>query len=69
MAEDTIKGKVLGDGTVRWETPDLHGVNHTSADAMLKGIRSSLGGESRVVGRGEHKHGHTHHQQHKEHKH
>lgn len=64
MAEDTIKGRVLEDGTVRWETPDLHGVNHASADSLLKGIRRTLGGESRVVGRGESAgHSHIHHHQ------
>jgi hypothetical protein len=64
MAEDTIKGRVLEDGTVRWETPDLHGVNHASADGLLGRIRRTLGGESRVVGRGEGAgHSHIHHHQ------
>lgn len=61
MPEDTITGKILDDGTVRWETPDLHGVNHASADAALKSIRRALGGPSQVVGHGDHKHSHAHH--------
>jgi hypothetical protein len=68
MAEDVITGRVLEDGTVRWETPDLHGVNHASADGLLKGIRRSLGGQSRVVGKGNpHGHSHLHHQQEQKH--
>jgi len=60
VAEDTIVGRILDDGTVRWETPDLQGVNHASADGLLKGIRRALGGESKVVGHGDHKHIHVH---------
>lgn len=63
MPEDVISGRILDDGTVRWETPDLHGVNHASADGLLGRIRKALGGTSTVVGRSAkngHAHVHTH---------
>ena len=54
---DRISIKILADGTIKIDTNDLAGPNHTSADKFVRAMEELAGGESQV----EHKHGaHTH---------
>jgi hypothetical protein len=43
---DRIRVQILPDGRVRITTDEISATNHRSADALLKGIQSELGGET-----------------------
>lgn len=59
--DDTLTFRVLADGTVRIEAAGISGVNHASADALVKGIEALIGGKTDVTRRGyAHVHAHAH---------
>ena len=45
---DKIHITVLAGGLVKIETDKVSGANHISADRLLRGIESDLGGETQV---------------------
>ena len=54
--------RILEDGTVRTVVDGISGVNHASADALVKGIDGLLAGRVDVQRRGDtHAHAHHHH--------
>lgn len=57
--------RILEDGTVRTLVDGISGVNHASADALVKGIDGLLAGRVDVQRRGDaHAHAHHHHHDH-----
>jgi hypothetical protein len=57
--------RILEDGTVRTLVDGISGVNHASADALVKGIDGLLAGRVDVQRRGDaHAHAHAHHHHH-----
>lgn len=57
---DTIKLKVLDDGTVSSSTDEISPENHQNADAFLEWLAKKLGGTSQRVEKTEgHVHTHT----------
>lgn len=62
MTQDVLTFTILDDGTVRTETDKVSGANHASADALLKGIQTLLGGATDVKRKVAHAHVHAHHQ-------
>lgn len=55
---------ILEDGTVRTLVDGISGVNHASADALVKGIDGLLAGKTTVAKRGDARaHAHHHHEQ------
>jgi len=61
MAEDKMTFRILDDGTVRTIVDGISGVNHASADALVKGIDGLLAGKVDVQRRGDaHQHAHDH---------
>jgi hypothetical protein len=45
VAAAEINMKILGEGTVKWETGRIPGEHHDDADAMLKELEELLGGD------------------------
>jgi len=66
---DSIKWKILEDGTVSIETDAISGENHLSADELLESLAGMLGGPVEIEERKghAHKHRHTHQKQHHQH--
>jgi len=65
---DTIKWKILEDGTVSIETDAISGENHLSADELLESLAGMLGGPVVVDAWGNaRKHRHAHQNQHHQH--
>jgi hypothetical protein len=61
--EDTITFRILEDGVVRITSPKISGVNHASADALVKGVEALLAGATDVHRNGRahaHEHAHAH---------
>ncbi|MFH0901557.1 MAG: hypothetical protein V2A73_13095 [Pseudomonadota bacterium] len=66
---DSIKWKILEDGTVSIETDQISGENHLSADELLESLADMLGGPMKIEERKGHvhKHRHTHNEQQRRH--
>lgn len=58
--EDKLTFSILEDGTVRILADGISGVNHASADALVKGVEGLLAGRTEVARRGD-AHHHAHH--------
>lgn len=58
MKFDTMRIKVLEDGTASIETDGISGTNHKSADELLDSLHELMGGERRTTSRKEHAHAH-----------
>ena len=59
--EDRITFTVLDDGTVRILADGISGANHSSADALVRGVEGLLAGKTDVHRRGDaHHHVHAH---------
>lgn len=67
--EDKMTMRILDDGTIRTITEGLHGVNHGSADDLVKTIERAAGGAVTVAKRGDHKHRDQKHHDHVHQKH
>lgn len=66
--EDKLTFTILEDGTVRILADGISGVNHASADALVRGVEGLLAGRTDVQRRGDaQQHAHAHHEH--EHKH
>jgi len=66
---DSIKWKILEDGTVSIETDAVSGENHLSADELLESLTDMLGGSAEIESKKghAHKHHHTHQSQQRRH--
>lgn len=69
MKEDKITMRILEDGLIKTQTESLHGVNHVSADDLIRTIEKAAGGAVNVAKRGEHKPNKIHHHDHVHQKH
>lgn len=58
--EDRMTFRILEDGTVRTLVDGISGVNHASADALVKGIDGLLAGRVEIKAHGHHAHAHAH---------
>lgn len=61
---DEIQIEILEDGTVKFTTDKISGVNHVSADELLAEIDKLLGGKvirSKRPEKHHHQHNHQHH--------
>ena len=59
--EDKMTFLILEDGTVRTTIAGISGVNHASADALVKGVEGLLAGRTEVAKLGHaHEHEHAH---------
>ena len=68
--QDRMTFTILADGTVRTEVDGISGLNHSSADKLVRGIDGLLAGRVDVQRRGDaHAHAHEHHHHGEEAKH
>ncbi len=65
---DRMTFSILEDGTVRTTVDGISGVNHASADLLVKGIDGLLAGRVDVQKRGD-AHAHHHHGEEAKHEH
>lgn len=65
---DRITGVILKDGTIKSETGQISGVNHSNAEEFFVILKQKTGGEEVREARGyegqEHSHSHDHEHQH-----
>ena len=56
---DLINVEILEDGTISYKTDEISGINHASADLLLKELEEALGGQvvRKII---PHKHNHQH---------
>lgn len=67
--QDVIEIEILADGTVKWSSDAIGGLNHQNAEAFARALAGALGGETTIEAkRGVHHHHHHHHHG-SEHKH
>ena len=66
MATDRITGVILPDGTIKSETGQISGANHSNAEGFFELLKGRLGGEEVRESRGQqnHDHGHSHTHEH-----
>lgn len=65
---DNIEIEILEDGRIKVKTGSLAGVNHTTADRLLRDMIALAGGDV-VTEKSEHEHHHHHHHGTHSHKH
>lgn len=57
---DTMRIKVLEDGTIRTETDPISPAVHASAEQFVRDLATLAGGDTTRKARHEHTHAHTH---------
>jgi len=57
---DTLRVKILKDGTARSEVDQISGANHNNAEQLFDFLKEKLGGGETVTSRGHQEHGHRH---------
>lgn len=60
MSQDMIQYEILEDGTISVITDQVSGVNHRSADELLKQLAETAGGSSTIKQRSKFAHVHNH---------
>lgn len=58
---DTMRGTILADGTIKLVTDAISAANHDNADQFVAAIARLAGGETTVEARDDVRHDHEHH--------